>query len=204
MIGRSRGWMSGVLATANPDKAMEIRSILAEVGLEIELGPRPSEVPEVEEDGDTLEENARKKAEAVGRATGVIAIADDTGLFVDALGGAPGVRSARYAGEQASYEANCKKLLAELGETKNRRASFRTVAVARLMNGETVVATGSISGEIATSPRGNQGFGYDPLFIPDEANGLSFSEMDPKAKDKISHRGKAFRMLACQLLEVFR
>lgn len=185
-----------ILATANPEKAREIIQIL---GGSVTLIPRPSEVPDVVENGATLTDNARLKALALVSATGVPAIADDTGLEVDALGGAPGVFSARYAGEDASYVDNVAKLLDALRGESRRRARFRTVAVAWWPDGTEVVAEGVVDGSIATSARGEGGFGYDPLFVPDGADGLTFAEMEAGAKHAVSHRGRAFRALAARL-----
>jgi XTP/dITP diphosphohydrolase len=170
-----------VLATANPDKAEEITSILAVAG-SIELLPRPEWLGEVAETGSTLLDNARLKARAVARATGMAAIADDTGLEVDALDGAPGVHSSRFAGEGASYADNVAKLLAELEgkrEASARRARFRTVAVVAWPDGKEVVAEGEVKGTIALAPKGKLGFGYDPVFVPDDAGGTTFAEMVP-------------------------
>jgi XTP/dITP diphosphohydrolase len=195
-----------VLATANPDKAREIVAIVAgTAGDAIELRPRPGDVPEVEETGDTLEENARLKGHALVTATGWPAVADDTGLEVRALGGAPGVRSARFAGEDASYDENVEKLLAVLeavsatGEP-GRRARFRTVAIACFPDGADVVAHGVVEGVIAGERRGRGGFGYDPVFIPDGGDGRTYAEMTLAEKSALSHRGKAFRALATGLL----
>lgn len=183
-----------VLATANPDKASEISEIL---GPGVRLLPRPPEVPEVEETGTTLVDNARLKARALVAATGQAAVADDTGLEVDALGGAPGVYSARYAGEDASYSDNVAKLLAALAsETGHRRARFRTVAVASWPDGREVVEEGIATGSIATEARGRDGFGYDPVFVPDDGDGRTFAEMSAQEKHAHSHRGRAFRALA--------
>jgi XTP/dITP diphosphohydrolase len=181
-----------VLATANPDKAAEIAAILTG----IELAPRPPEVPDVEETGDTLTDNALLKARALVAATGRAAIADDTGLEVAALGGAPGVRSARYAGEDATYADNVVKLLHELEGVSDRRARFRTAAVACFPEGSHVDISGSVEGVIATEPRGDNGFGYDPVFIPDGGGGRTFAEMSAAEKHALSHRGRAFRGLA--------
>ncbi|MGH9060065.1 MAG: RdgB/HAM1 family non-canonical purine NTP pyrophosphatase [Acidimicrobiales bacterium] len=187
-----------VLATANPDKAAEIRQIL---GPAVPLVPRPADVPEVEETGETLLANARLKARALVAATGKPAIADDTGLEVDALGGAPGVYSARYAGAGASYADNVAKLLAELENTAGmaRTARFRTVAVAAWPDGAEAVAEGTVEGIIASEPRGGAGFGYDPVFVPDGGGGQTFAEMAPDAKHAVSHRGRAFGRLAALL-----
>ena len=190
--------MRYVLASANLDKAREIREILGAAGLELELVARPPDVPDVEETGTTLEENARLKAVAICSATGEPAIADDTGLEVDALGGAPGVRSARYAGEHATYGDNVAKLLTALVDVppERRTARFTTVAVARFPDGREVAAVGDVTGTIAEEVRGGEGFGYDPLFVPDEGDGRSFAEMTPLEKHDLSHRGRAFRTLA--------
>lgn len=184
-----------VLASANKDKAAEIAAILDG----FDLLPRPPEVPEVVEDGETLEDNARLKAVALVEATGEAAVADDTGLEVDALGGDPGVYSARYAGEGATYADNVAKLLRALEGRDDRRARFRTVALASFPDGRELVAMGEVLGTIATEARGDQGFGYDPLFIPDEGDGRTFAEMTPAEKHELSHRGRAFRALADQL-----
>lgn len=183
-----------VLATANPDKATEIAEILSG----FDLLPRPPEVAEVEEHGDTLEANARLKAVALVEATGEAAIADDTGLEVDALGGAPGVRSSRYAGDDATYADNVALLLDELTgvPAEARTARFRTVALARFPDGSEVVADGTVEGAISTGPRGTGGFGYDPVFVPADGDGRTFAEMPPADKHALSHRGRAFRTLA--------
>ncbi len=184
-----------VLATANPDKAREIAEIL---GRSVTLLPRPAEVPEVEETGETLLDNARLKARALVSATAMPAIADDTGLEVDALDGAPGVFSARFAGPDASYADNVGKLLSELANTAGsaRTARFRTVAIAAWPGGAEAVASGTVEGVIAVKARGSGGFGYDPLFVPDGGGGATFAEMTPGAKHALSHRGRAFQQLA--------
>jgi XTP/dITP diphosphohydrolase len=187
-----------VLATANPDKAAEISAVFAASGLALDLVPRPADVPDVEETGLTLEDNARLKAVAISDATEEPAIADDTGLEVDALGGAPGVRSARFAGEHATYADNVGKLVAVLRDVPldRRTARFATVALARFPDGREVAATGTVEGVIAEEPRGREGFGYDPVFVPDEGDGRTFAEMAPDEKSRLSHRGRAFRTLA--------
>ncbi|HUP87045.1 MAG TPA: RdgB/HAM1 family non-canonical purine NTP pyrophosphatase [Acidimicrobiales bacterium] len=184
-----------VLASANVDKAAEICAIL--VGHE--LLPRPADVPDIEETGATLEENARLKAVALVDATGEAAVADDTGLEVVALDGAPGVYSARYAGEGATYADNVAKLLAALTDVSDRRARFRTVALARFPDGTERIAEGVIDGTISTEVRGGAGFGYDPLFVPDGGDGRTFAEMTADEKHAVSHRGRAFRALDAQL-----
>lgn len=192
------GPLTLVAATANPDKAAEIREILAGSS-GVVLVPRPSGVPEVEETGDTLEENARLKAVALADATGMPAVADDTGLEVDALGGAPGVWSARYAGEEASYADNVAKLLRDLAALPDRggarRARFRTIAFVRFPDGRELWREGAVTGTIAEVPRGGGGFGYDPVFVPDDGDGRTFAELSPAEKHTTSHRGRAFRAL---------
>jgi XTP/dITP diphosphohydrolase len=184
-----------VLATANPDKATEIAAIL---GPSVELVPRPADVPDVVEDADTLEGNARLKAVAIAQATGMPAVADDTGLEVDELQGQPGVRSARFAGEDATYADNVAKLLASLEGVypADRTARFRTVALARWPDGQEVVAEGVVDGLIATEAEGESGFGYDPVFVPNEGDGRTFAQMTADEKHALSHRGRAFRALA--------
>jgi XTP/dITP diphosphohydrolase len=192
--------MQLISASANRDKVAEIRAILGECG--IELLPRPEDVPEVVEDAETLEGNARLKACALSDATGMAAVADDTGLEVDSLEGAPGVRSARFAGEDASYSDNVIKLLEALSDLpapEERSARFRTVAMARFPDGREVIAAGTVDGSIALGPRGENGFGYDPVFVPSEGDGRTFAEMSADEKHAISHRGRAFRSLAARL-----
>lgn len=185
-----------VLATANPDKAREIADIL---GPAVRLLARPESVAEVEETGETLLANAQLKARAVVAATAMAAIADDTGLEVRALGGRPGVRSARYAGEHATYADNVALLLSEMEGVADRRARFRTVVVALWPDGSEVVGDGAVEGVIAIAARGANGFGYDPLFVPDGGDGRTFAEMGPEEKHALSHRGRALRALARRL-----
>jgi XTP/dITP diphosphohydrolase len=191
-----------VLASANPDKVKEIVAVLS-AALPVELLPRPETVPEVVEDADTLVGNARLKARALVAATGMAAVADDTGLEVDALGGEPGVYSARYAGEVATYGDNVTKLLRELAAIEDgggaRRASFKTVALVAFPDGSELWAEGVLPGTIAGEERGTNGFGYDPVFVPDGGDGRTFAEMRPMEKDAVSHRGRAFRALAAEL-----
>jgi XTP/dITP diphosphohydrolase len=195
-----------VLATANEDKAREIRAVIADTaGERIVLLDRPDEVPDVDETGDTLEDNALLKAMALVEATGQAAVADDTGLEVAALGGAPGVRSARYSGENATYADNVAKLLRELervgaDDPGIRGARFRTVALAYFPDGRRFVAEGASNGLIAPEARGTDGFGYDPVFVPGDGDGRTFAEMSSVEKHSMSHRGRAFRALAVGLL----
>ncbi len=192
-----------VLATANPDKGPEIVERLAEVpGLVLE--PRPASVPDVVEDGETLVDNARLKARALCAATGLPAVADDTGLEVAALDGAPGVLTARFAGPHATYADNVRKLLAELAdrgvaEPTDRRATFRSVAFVAYPDGSEQWAEGTVEGSIAEAAAGSSGFGYDPVFVPDEGDGRTFAEMTSAEKHALSHRGRAFRALAERL-----
>ncbi len=183
-----------VLATKNPHKVEEILAILGDIpGIEW-LTFRDIPFSDVEEVGETLEENAILKATAVARETGLPALAEDTGLEVEALGGAPGVRSARFAGEGKDYRANNEKLLRLLEGVSNRGARFRTVAVLALPDGRTWKAEGVLEGEIAGAPRGEHGFGYDPLFIP-EGETRTLAEMPPEEKNRISHRRRALELM---------
>jgi XTP/dITP diphosphohydrolase len=191
--------MDLVCASANPDKVAEIAEILADCG--VMLIARPDSVPDVVEDADTLEGNARLKAVAIAETTGLPAVADDTGLEVDVLSGAPGVRSARYAGEHASYGDNVDLLLREMAargavEPGERTARFRTVVILRWPDGRELVVNGVCDGTITTERRGDGGFGYDPVFAPDDADGRTFAQLSPAEKHAISHRGRALRALA--------
>ena len=182
-----------LVASAIPDKVKEISSVLD--GL-VTLIPRPDHVPDVVEDGDTLEDNARLKAQAILKATGIAALSDDTGLSVDALGGEPGVHSARYSGENATYEENVEKLLQNLAGVppRLRTARFKTVAMVCYPDGSEIIATGVVEGTISESRKGDEGFGYDPVFVPYEGDGSSFAEMGEE-KHSFSHRGRALRNL---------
>ena len=189
-----------VLASANPDKSDEIVAILGSVPGVVVL-PRPASMPEVDETGETLLENARLKARALVDATGTAAVADDTGLEVDALDGAPGVHSARFAGVHATYADNVAKLLREMEavgaiEPHQRRARFRTVALVANPDGSDVWAEGDVTGTITTEPQGDAGFGYDPVFAPDGLGGRTFAQMTAAEKHVVSHRGRALRALA--------
>ncbi len=189
--------MKLVLATFNRDKLRELTELLGRPDLElIALGDVPGAAPP-HESGATLDENARLKARAAVDLTGLPAIADDTGLEVDALGGRPGVHAARYAGPQASYADNVRKLLAELeGVPPARRgARFRTVCVACWPDGVEMAAHGVLEGWIALSPRGAHGFGYDPVFEV-EQGGRTLAELDAAVKNACSHRARAVRALA--------
>jgi XTP/dITP diphosphohydrolase len=194
-----------VMASANPDKVAEIKAILREQLPRIEILPRPLNVGEVVEDADSLLGNARLKARALATATGLASVADDTGLFVDALGGAPGIFAARYAGEDATYADNCSHLLSELKRVnamklEERTASFRTVAIVAWPSGEELYCEGVVRGTIALASQGARGFGYDPLFAPTETHGITFAELSIEIKNSISHRARAFRGLGSMLL----
>jgi XTP/dITP diphosphohydrolase len=190
-----------VCASANPHKVAEIFDIIRDIAA-VDLLPRPSELADVVEDADTLAGNARLKASAVCTATGMPALADDTGLEVDALDGRPGVITARFAGVGATDEQNRKKLLQELMGVANRAARFRTVALLRMPNGQEIVAEGVCEGSISDTERGERGFGYDSVFIPAASNGRTFAEMSIVEKHAISHRGNALRLLASRLAEL--
>jgi XTP/dITP diphosphohydrolase len=214
-----------VLATRNADKAREIIEILVEhtdapivayavdvrettigfllegpdrVAAAVAALPPIEAVPDVEETGATLEENARIKAAALCAVTGLPAIADDTGLEVDALEGAPGVYAARYAGEHATYADNTAKLLRELEGVYPalRTARFATVAIACFPDGRERSVRGEVEGVIAAVASGENGFGYDPVFVPVEGDGRTFAQMTAGEKHSVSHRGRAFAALA--------
>tara|TARA_Y100001970_G_scaffold20452_1_gene23104 strand:+ start:6096 stop:6671 length:576 start_codon:yes stop_codon:yes gene_type:complete len=191
--------MDLVCASANLHKYSEMAQILSGV---VNLIPRPLEIPDVVEDANTLEGNARLKATAIRSSTGFPAVADDTGLEVDALGGAPGIFSARYAGENATYEENVSKLLEEMSQVtgEGRSARFRTVALIVWEDGAETIAEGVVDGVIAETPSGKGGFGYDSVFIPSSGEGKTFAEMSDEEKNDISHRGAAFRKLKELLL----
>ena len=189
-----------VVASANPDKVVEMRAILQDaLGDDVELVVRPEGLGDVEETGETLEENARLKARAVRVACGLAAVSDDTGLEVAALDGAPGIFTARYAGAAASYEANVAKLLSELEGASDRSATFRTVVLLQNAIGDELVAEGTVQGSIATERRGERGFGYDSVFIPVAGDGRTYAQMTAEEKNTLSHRGNALRALAVQL-----
>ena len=194
-----------VLATANQDKVREMRHALD--GLDVEILTRDDfpGVPEVVEDGATIESNAAKKARAVCEATGLPAVADDTGLEVDALDGEPGVLSSRFAGEGATYADNVRKLLREMeGVPANERsARFRCVIALVEPSGAEVFVEGNCEGAIAAAPRGDGGFGYDPVFfVP--SRGCTFAELSLEEKDRISHRGRAMARMRRVLEERFQ
>jgi XTP/dITP diphosphohydrolase len=190
-----------VLATRNLDKGRELAALLGDLNIRIRTLADFSDAPEVVEDGATCEANAIKKAMEIARATGRAAVADDTGLEVDALGGRPGVYAARYAGEGATYEDNCRKLLHELKgiPPERRTARFLTVAALALPEGDVRIAHGILEGLIAETPVGLQGFGYDPVFFVPEL-GKTLAELAPAEKNRISHRARAFTKLREMLI----
>ena len=183
-----------VLATGNPGKKREIEHLLHALNLKITFLPDHGDLPEVEEDQPTLEGNAEKKARVIYEHLHLPSLADDTGLEVDALGGEPGVYSARYAGEACDPIANKARLLKELGTTSNRRARFRTV-LAYAIDGKMHRFEGICEGRITIEERGAGGFGYDAIFLPDGSE-HTFAEMSIEEKNKISHRGRALRKFA--------
>ncbi|MDI6692610.1 MAG: XTP/dITP diphosphatase [Anaerosomatales bacterium] len=190
--------MRVVVASNNEGKLREIRHVLEPLGWEVvraaDIGGM---VPDVEETGATFLENALLKARAYAETFDCVALADDSGLEVDALGGAPGVRSARYAGEPSDDAANNAKLLAELADVpaSERTAHFRCVVALVWPDGRVLAADGVCEGSIGFEPRGSGGFGYDPLFLPDATPGRTMAELSPDEKSAISHRGSALRAL---------
>ena len=184
-----------VVASKNPDKIAEIEAVLDSFGLAGEI-VRGLDWPDVEETGETLEENALLKATAVVETVGLPAIGDDTGLEVVALDGAPGVRSARFAGPGSSYDDNVTLLLERLDGVEVRTARFRTAVALVLPDGDKVFAEGTVDGLITEQRRGSNGFGYDPVF---EVEGRTLAEMMPQEKNQLSHRARALRTLAVEL-----
>ncbi|NUS88784.1 MAG: RdgB/HAM1 family non-canonical purine NTP pyrophosphatase [Streptomyces sp.] len=188
-----------ILATRNTYKIVELRSILSDAGLDVELVGADAypEVPDVKETGVTFAENALLKAHALARATGHPAVADDSGLCVDVLGGAPGIFSARWSGRHGDDRANLDLLLAQLGDVpeEHRAAHFECAAALALPDGTERVVTGRLPGTLRREPTGGGGFGYDPILQPDGET-RTCAELTPDEKNAISHRGKAFRALA--------
>lgn len=184
-----------VVASKNPDKVAEIEEVLEGTGLadEIVCG---LDWPDIEETGETLEENALLKARGVVDAIGLPVLADDTGLEVDALDGAPGVKTARFAGPHAVYEDNVARMIEVMDGVANRSARFRTVVALVFPDGVEITAEGEVRGSITHAPRGERGFGYDPVF---EVDGRTFSEMTAEEKHAMSHRARAIRALVTDL-----
>ncbi len=186
-----------ILASRNKGKIKEIGDILGKYDMTVvSRDDAGLPIDEVEETGETFEENSYIKAKAILDVAGVPTVADDSGLMVDALGGAPGVYSARYAGENCTYEDNNRKLLDALADVPDEKRSARFVSVITMLwpDGRKIVARGECEGRILTETRGEGGFGYDPLFVP-EGYDISFGEMSPEEKNKISHRAKALMKL---------
>ena len=179
-----------VLATGNPGKVDELRALLADLPLTLRPASDLDDPPDVTEDADTLDGNARKKARAFHEHTGLPTLADDTGLEVAALDGGPGVHTARFAGPDATPDDNKRRLLDVMEGVEDRRARFRTVAALVEDDGTTRTFEGICSGTITTEPQGDGGFGYDPLFLPDGRD-QTFAEMSAAAKNEVSHRRKA-------------
>jgi XTP/dITP diphosphohydrolase len=188
-----------VLATRNPHKIVELSRIFEDAGIKVRLiglDPFP-EAPDVVEDGLTFADNALKKARAIAEHTGFPAIADDSGLCVDALNGMPGVFSARWAGRQHDDGANLRLLLDQIADVPDRQRGAQFVCAAAVVvpgSAESVVE-GTVAGHVISEPRGHRGFGYDPIFVPD-GDTRTTAELDPAEKDRISHRGRAVRALA--------
>ena len=189
-----------VCASANPKKVAELSRLLPEW---VQLLPRPDSVGDIDETAPTLEGNAIIKAVEIANAAEEWAIADDTGLEVGTLNGAPGVHSARFAGEKATDAENRALLLQQLEGVANRTAKFRTVVALVNSKGEMHFVSGECSGMIAVEERGDSGFGYDSVFIPDEGDGRTFAEMSASEKDSISHRGRALAQLPALLSRLF-
>ncbi len=189
-----------VLATRNKGKIREMQALLKDFGVEVISAFDLPDVPEVVEDGETFFENSMKKAREIALATGITALADDSGLVVDALDGSPGVRSARYAGENADDNMNNMKLLSDLEGVapEKRTARFKCVMVLYDPSGAWISAEGTCEGVIAPEPSGSGGFGYDPVFFVPEL-GRSMAELTPEEKNAISHRGRAIKALRSQL-----
>ena len=182
-----------VLATHNAAKVTELRRILDGLPIDLVSG-RDLDLPNVEETGETFAENALLKARACAEATGLPSVADDSGLVVDALGGDPGVRSARYAGGPGDDDANLRLVLERLGSSRDRTGRFVCVAALVFPDGREVTEVGTMEGTIITDPRGSGGFGYDPIFVASGEHRTN-AELTPQEKDAISHRGAAFRAL---------
>jgi XTP/dITP diphosphohydrolase len=190
------------LATGNKKKIAEIGAIFDNPKYELLSIKDGIEIPDVVEDGDTFESNAVKKAVEIAKFTGMVSIADDSGLCVEALNGAPGIYSARYSGEDATAESNNKKLIEELQGIENRKAKFVTVIALAKPTGEVYTFRGEAEGKIVDIPKGGEGFGYDPHFYVEEY-GKTFAEM-PEIKNEIGHRAKALKKLKEKIEEILK
>ena len=193
--------MKLVLATRNHGKIVELQRIIAEIMPDVELVGTDSfpDLADVEETEDSFIGNALLKAHAVAKATGLPAIADDSGLSVNALNGAPGIFSARYAGTHGDDLANLNKVLSDMDQVRDRSAAFHCAAAFAKPNGFEIVVEAKLLGRLTTAPIGDDGFGYDPIFIPDGFE-ITTAQMSPAQKDQISHRGMAFRALIPKVL----
>jgi XTP/dITP diphosphohydrolase len=192
-----------VMATRNPGKTAEIRELLQGFPVEIKSLSDFGPIPEVEEDGDTFDANAYKKASFTARVLGVPAIADDSGIAVDALNGAPGVHSARYGGENASDEDRRNKLLTEMDGRIDRKAAFECVISLAVPAGPALTYEGRCEGVLAEAPAGANGFGYDPIFYYPPLQ-KTFAELTREEKSRVSHRGKALRELQSEFDKVLQ
>lgn len=187
-----------VIATRNKNKLREFKEILKDLQIEIKCLDDFGPTPEAIEDGETFDDNAYKKAIHTAKVLGLPAIADDSGLVVEALGGEPGVYSARYAGENATDDDNCNKLLAALKGVENRKAHFQCVLSIAVPSGPALTYEGQCNGVIIDDKRGDNGFGYDPIFYFEEF-GKSFAELTMDEKNKVSHRGKALAQVKAEV-----
>lgn len=192
-----------VLATANPHKVKEFRRLVEEFDIEVKSLADFGPIPQAVEDGDTFDENAYKKAYHTAKILGLPALADDSGLVVEALNGAPGVYSARYAGEQASDEDNVNKLLEEMSGLEKRRAYFQCVLSIAVPSGPALTYEGRCDGTITKERRGSGGFGYDPVFLCDTFQ-KTFAELSMDEKNKVSHRGLAMQELCGEMDKVIK
>ncbi len=188
-----------VIASHNAGKAREMAELLAPYGVEV-VSAAALGLPEVEETGETFAANAELKALAAARAAGLPALADDSGLSVDALGGAPGIYSARWAGPQKDFAMAMQRVNRQLGPDADRRARFTSALALAWPDGHVESFEGEVHGRLVWPPRGDRGFGYDPIFLP-EGRSQTFGEMDPAGKHAISHRAEAFRRLAAACFE---
>ncbi len=192
-----------ILATKNTGKVREFEALLADFGVEFRSLNDFGSIPEVVEDGKTFEENAYKKASQTARMLGFPALADDSGLVVEALGGEPGIRSARYAGDDASDKENNRKLLAAMKGLEDRRAAFECVISIAVPRGPALTYEARCEGVIAPEPSGSNGFGYDPVFFYPPL-GRTFAQLAPDEKNRISHRGKAMEELRSEFGKVLK
>jgi XTP/dITP diphosphohydrolase len=190
-----------LIASRNPDKIAEIRELLKDLDLKLLSLLDVAEFPPTEEDGDTICGNAMKKALEAARHTGLTCLADDTGLFIDALDGQPGVYAARFAGEHCSYKDNRDKALLLLQNSTTRIAQFRTCVALAAPDGIIAIREGIMPGEIIREERGDNGFGYDSIFAP-EGGGKTYAEMTDAEKNEVSHRGRALRAILPLIKEI--